>query len=121
MLRCALRRWACQTPVLSHSNRNFLIVSLVGLQVFFSCVSSKAEDRTYDGTGNNLAHPTWGSAGSDYIREASGAHYADGISSPLVVGLPSARDISNVMMTQGENSVVDPRGLTAMIYTWGQF
>src|ERR1700712_3665056 len=81
----------------------------------------RAEDRSIDGTGNNLANPLWGSAGRDYGREASGAHYADGISTPIVAGLPSARAVSNAMMSQGENSVLDPRGLTAMVYTWGQF
>src|SRR6476659_7517166 len=81
----------------------------------------RAEDRTFDGTGNNLLNPLWGSAGTDYTREASGAHYADGISAPQVAGLPSARDVSNSLMTQGENSVLDPRALTAMVYTWGQF
>src|SRR3954447_5917843 len=55
----------------------------------------RAEDRLYDGTGNNLANPLWGSAGSDYLREASGAHYADGIWAPVVAGLPSARAVSN--------------------------
>lgn len=82
---------------------------------------ARSEDRTYDGLGNNIAHPLWGSAGADYTREASGAHYADGISAPQIAGLPSARALSNVLMTQGENSVLDPRNLTAMVYTWGQF
>src|SRR4051812_43713477 len=81
----------------------------------------RAEDRSFDGSGNNLANPLWGSAGTDYLREASGAHYADGIWSPVVAGLPSARAASNALMSQGENSVLDPRGLTAMVYTWGQF
>ena len=82
---------------------------------------SHAEDRTFDGTGNNLANPLWGSAGTDYSREASGAHYADSISAPQVAGLPEHRAVSNSLMTQGEDSVLDPRGLTAMVYTWGQF
>src|SRR5690242_1270204 len=63
---------------------------------------ARAEDRSIDGTGNNLANPLWGSAGSDYSREASGAHFADGISAPITAGLPSARAVSNVMMSQGE-------------------
>src|SRR3954468_17754992 len=111
--------------------RSYLVCSSVGrwlrivvvLLVAFPAgqYDVRAEDRLYDGTGNNLANPLWGSAGSDYLREASGAHYADGISAPQVAGLPSARAVSNSLMTQGENSVLDPRSLTAMVYTWGQF
>src|SRR4051794_7439738 len=80
-----------------------------------------AEDRTFDGTANNLLNPLWGSAGMTYSREASGAHYEDGIGSANGSNRPSARAISNAVFSQGENSVLDPRGLTAMVYTWGQF
>src|SRR3954468_7442993 len=97
------------------------IASIAVLAVLVACHGGYAEDRSLDGTLNNIANPLWGSAGTDYSREASGAHYADGISAPLVTGLPSARLVSNSLMTQGENSVLDPRGLTAMVYTWGQF
>src|SRR5882724_1006575 len=83
--------------------------------------SALAEDRTYDGTGNNLANSTLGSAGTNYLREASGAHYADGMASPAGASRPSARLISNALMTQGETSIPDSRNLTALIYTWGQF
>lgn len=99
----------------SHLCRSTLIAALC------ICGVARSEDRSYDGTGNNAANPLWGSAGTDYLREASGAHYADGIFAPTSAGLPSARAASNVLMTQGENSVIDPRGLTAMVYTWGQF
>src|SRR5262245_57375157 len=85
--------------------------SVAVLAVLLTCDVGQTEDRTFDGSGNNLANPLWGSAGTDYSREASGAHYADGISAPQVVGLPSARAVSNSLMTQGEDSVLDPRGL----------
>ena len=106
----------------STSYRRPLVVGLIALVSAFAQLDcSRAEDRSIDGTGNNLANPLWGSAGTDYSREASGAHYADGISAPSVAGLPSARAVSNTLMSQGEASVLDPRGLTAMVYTWGQF
>src|SRR4051812_2832725 len=97
------------------------IASIAVLAVLVACHGGYAEDRSLDGTLNNIANPLWGSAGTDYSREASGAHYADGISAPQVAGLPSARTVTNSLMTQGENSVLDARGLTAMVYTWGQF
>ena len=37
--------------------------------------------RPIDEVGNNVANPTWGTAGTDLIRLAAAA-YADGVSSP---------------------------------------
>jgi hypothetical protein len=34
--------------------------------------------RTLDGSGNNLRHPNWGKAGTDYLRVAP-PRYADGV------------------------------------------
>ena len=38
-----------------------------------------AEFRSLDGTGNNVANPTWGSAATDYARMAP-VDYANGFS-----------------------------------------
>src|SRR2546423_11537144 len=72
---------------------NWLSIGFLVLIAFIARLQLRAEDRSYDGTGNNLANPLWGSAGTDYLREASGAHYADGIWTPVVAGLPSARAV----------------------------
>ncbi len=49
-----------------------------------------ADFRSVDGLGNNLAHPDWGSAGTDLIRIAPPA-YADGVSAPREpIGPPPA-------------------------------
>ncbi|MFA6044402.1 MAG: peroxidase family protein [Phycisphaerales bacterium] len=77
--------------------------------------------RSYDGSGNNLQHAAWGVAGTNYLREASGAHYADGIGAPLDAGLPSPRLISNAVSAQGDLSTQDERGLSTAIYEFGQF
>jgi len=50
--------------------------------------------RTYDGRGNNLRNPLWGSAGVTYRREDSGAAYADGLSAPAGPNRPSPRLIT---------------------------
>jgi peroxidase len=79
--------------------------------------------RSIDGTGNNLAHSDWGSAGVDLLRQAAAA-YADGISA-LTVGdpaRPSPRTISNVIVAQSTpERVISDRFMSAMIYGWGQF
>lgn len=77
--------------------------------------------RSFNGQGNNLVHPMWGSAISDYLREQSGAHYADGKSAPNGASRPSARVISNALVAQGDLSTADERGLSALMYEFGQF
>ncbi len=76
--------------------------------------------RSIDGTGNNLAHPEWGSAGSDFVRQAP-AQYGDGISTPAGSNRPSAREISNVIVDQQGKEIVNSREMSAMVYAWGQF
>lgn len=77
--------------------------------------------RTYDGGGNNPQFPDWGRAGSDYLRDQSGAHYADGIAAPSGADRPSARIISNTIADQSGLFIIDERGLSTAIYEFGQF
>jgi len=74
--------------------------------------------RSMDGSGNNIAHPTWDAAGSDF-RRIGKANFADGFDS-LVDG-PNARTISNVVVGHGDANVDNSLGLSAMMYAWGQF
>lgn len=76
--------------------------------------------QSFDGTGNNLTHDDWGSAGTDLLRLAPAA-YGDGISSPAGGDRPSAREISNAVADQGSADIISDRQLSAMIYAWGQF
>src|SRR5262245_61975364 len=79
--------------------------------------------RSIDGTGNNIAHDTWGSAGVAVLRTAPAA-YDDGISSPVVGSptRPSPRVISNTIVAQTTaERVISDRLMSAMIYGWGQF
>jgi hypothetical protein len=80
---------------------------------------SSGDIRTYDGSGNNLANPAWGQAGTDLLRIAPAA-YGDGVSTPAGAGLPGPRDISNALNPQPKD---DPNSLNLsdFIYAWGQF
>jgi hypothetical protein len=80
---------------------------------------TSADPRSYDGTGNNLANPEWGSTDEQLIRIAE-ADYADGISAPAGEDRPSAREISVAMASQ-EDETPNERQLSAFIYAWGQF
>jgi hypothetical protein len=80
-----------------------------------------------DGTGNNLANPNLGSAGTDLIRIAP-VGYADGISAPSLPQDPSARAISNILNNQADPSnpsqdinTVDQQSLSDFVYAFGQF
>jgi len=79
------------------------------------------EFRSYDGSGNNVQHPLWGTPGVNYLRERSGAFYADGKSAPAGANRPSARVISNAVAAQGDVSTADERGLSTCLYEFGQF
>src|SRR5262249_28813133 len=80
-----------------------------------------ASFRSIDGSGNNLAHPDWGSAGVDLLRKAAAAY--DGFSGPVVgdPARPSPRAISNAVVDQGGEDIVSDRLMSAMVYAWGQF
>jgi hypothetical protein len=78
-----------------------------------------AENRTYDGLGNNLEHPHWGKAGVTYNRLAPVA-YGDGISTPAGSGRPGPREISNAVGAQS-GAVPNQRGLSGFVYAFGQF
>ena len=71
-----------------------------------------------DGSGNNLAQPSWSLAGGDEIRLAP-AHFAAGTLDTPVDG-PSARTISNVLMAN-DPGATDPGGRSAYMYAFGQF
>ena len=73
-----------------------------------------------DGTGNNLAHPTWGAVNVDLLRRSPAA-YGDGVSSPSGADRPSARLVSNLLAASPDGGVTNDRDFTAMVYAWGQF
>lgn len=75
--------------------------------------------QTIDGSYNNRKRPVWGVATANLWRRAPSA-YADGISEPARMDQPSAREISNLIFDQTE-SIPNNRGLTDMVWQWGQF
>ncbi|MFO1000634.1 MAG: peroxidase family protein [Planctomycetaceae bacterium] len=73
-----------------------------------------------DGTGNNIAHPEWGSTEEAMLRLAE-AEYADAISAVSGEDRPSARLISNEVSDSGGKDDISKRLMSAMTYAWGQF
>jgi hypothetical protein len=72
------------------------------------------EPRTLDGSDNNVAHPTWGKAGTPYARIAQ-PDYAFGKTAP------NARYISNRIFNDLGQNIFSERGVSQWVWTWGQF
>lgn len=72
----------------------------------------------FDGSGNNLKDPTMNQAGTNLARTTD-AHFSDGISIPE--DHINAREISNIVVGQGEASVANKQGVSELFTTMGQF
>ncbi len=74
--------------------------------------------RTLDGSSNNLTHPGWGQAGTEYARVAA-PNYADGISR-MAAG-PSPRYISNRIFNDSGQNLFSENDISQWGWAWGQF
>jgi len=93
---------------------------LVSLTIFSFGLSVLAQaNRTYDGTANNVANPTWGAAICPFKNLDSNG-YTDLISAPGGDDRGNPREISNAL---GSQTVFMPNelGLSDFIWGWGQF
>jgi len=77
------------------------------------------EFRSFDGTGNNVANPLWGSAGTDYARRAR-VDYADGVSAARLTGRPNPRSVGLALMRQS-GAQPNNRNLSGYVYAFGNF
>lgn len=79
------------------------------------------EIRSYDGTSNNEANPTWG-ATFEHLQRIGDAKYSDGVSSLAGAARNSARTISNLVSAQTDGeSIPNTFGTTDFLWQWGQF
>lgn len=97
--------------------RMAVVETLEGRRLMSGTVSAV---RSYDGTGNNLANPQWGSTDEQLLRLAAAA-YGDGISTMGGSTRPSAREVSNAVSDHGDEEISNARNLSAFAYLWGQF
>ncbi len=95
----------------------------LGMAACCLCVAaaSRAEDRSLDGTGNNVATPNRGAANTPVVRIAYQPFYANGAGAMLSdAQRPNARTISNAISAQ-TGSLPSARGLSDYVWAWGQF
>lgn len=79
------------------------------------------EVRSYDGTSNNREHSSWGATFS-HLQRLAPANYTDGVSAMAGSHLKSARQISNLLVTQAEGEDIPNQYQTSdYLWQWGQF
>ncbi|TWT99538.1 peroxidase [Botrimarina colliarenosi] len=87
----------------------------------FATSAVLAEDRSFDGTGNNVNVPLRGSAGTGLIRFGYGAEFLNSGGAMITDDQrANARDISNAVFSQSSD-VKSLRGLSDYAWAWGQF
>lgn len=85
-----------------------------------AAATDPTEVRSIDGTGNNLAHPAWGAAGTDLTVVGGVSYFGDGISSPGGADRPNPRVISNNIFARSPTPDAQAQP-TSMDLFWGQF
>ena len=107
--------------------RTYLAALVAGLAILAAAAPASARTRasgvgfeveSLNGSGNNLAHPTWGEAGTVYQRMTT-PRYADGVGE-MVEG-PNARYISNRVYNSLGVDLVSERDVSQWVWVWGQF
>jgi peroxidase len=86
--------------------------------LLFPAAALASPTRTLDGSQNNLDHPQWGRAGTQYLRVAT-PNYADGIA--RMVGGPAARRVSNRIFNDSGQNLFSENDLSQWVWAWGQF
>ncbi len=102
-----------------HERKSGLVGASAVIIGLVTCAAMGQEYRSYDGTGNNIANPLWGSAGSQ-LQRLMPARYADGISAPAGANRPSARLASNVVCFQ-DQQIFGTKIVSNMVMQWGQW
>jgi len=93
--------------------------SLVCVSLVAGSAMCVADDRTYDGSGNNPDNPDWGSRGVHLLRLTE-PRYADGMSALSLAASPNPREISNAVVDQ-EGELFGTHINTNLFVMWGQF
>lgn len=100
-------------------------VCLIAAAVLLHTKLVQAENRTYDGTGNNPNISTYGSAGIPFIRRGDEQLYTKAYGDSFGRMLfdeerTNARTLSNALAKQ-TGSIPNSRGLSNYLWAWGQF
>jgi len=78
-----------------------------------------AQDRSYDGSANNISHPEW-SAVNSQLNYLLPNGFADSISAPSGANRPMVRMVSNILYNQ-DQSIENPYDVSDFGWAFGQF
>ncbi|NES24473.1 MAG: PEP-CTERM sorting domain-containing protein [Symploca sp. SIO3E6] len=95
------------------------LTSFAALGFVTSLPATAQSFRSINGSGNNIANPTWGETDTQLLRLLP-SDYEDGISAPAGADRPSARAISNAVSSQ-TGSVTNSLHASDWLWQWGQF
>jgi len=109
-----------------HPHKLCLALTTIATLGFTTSLPASAVElfRSIDGSGNNITNPTYGQAGTQLLRLVSPA-YDDGIAALRNTAtdgqpLPNPRAISNAVVSQGNNSILNSNNASDWIWQWGQ-
>ncbi len=94
------------------------LASSAGAQAADPSVTAAVEIQSLDGSGNNVANPTWGKADTNYPRVVP-ARYADGRGTQMPG--PNARYVSNRVFNDANQNLFSESRVTQWGFVWGQF
>lgn len=95
-----------------------ILLLIIGL-TFFQIFAFSQDNRTIDGTGNNLQNLDWGAAHTQ-LKRFTTVDYSDGIESPAGTSRPNPRTISNALFAQ-DSLLNTPLNLSDFVWVFGQF
>ncbi len=98
--------------------RRIVVLAVLALTISLpSAAAAPLVTRTLDGSANNVLHPDWGRAGTQYLRVAA-PNYSG--MKKMVAG-PPARYISNRIFNDVGQNLFSENGVSQWGWTWGQF
>ena len=113
--------WRLRNNINLHRKKSMQLphVIIAFLIISFTSSIALAEYRSFDGTGNNLKHPEWGSTGIQ-LRRLVKSDYSDGVFRLAGDQRLEARELSNILSAQND-SLLNSLGVSDMFWQWGQF
>ncbi len=95
------------------------IILLIIALAFMQVSTFGQDNRTIDGSDNNLQNPEWGAAHTQ-LKRLTTIGYTDGVESPGGISRPNPRMISNVLFAQ-DSLLNEPSNLSDFVWAFGQF
>src|SRR6185295_777107 len=113
-------------PVRKPFRSTFIALTITAVVAATIAVGTHAAEATVpfpvaslNGSGNNITNPTWGQAGTTYLRVGP-VRYGNGRSTPVGDNV-NVRNLSNRVFNDINQNVFSERDVSQWVWTWGQF